>query len=450
MTSPYELAGWLGIWIGAIAVLLLVRRLRRVEGAGLVYSYLLGLWTLHWLGAAVYLAPWYEFRDPATVLDGLVVSAYAVLAFVVGSVALAPVILATRASSATRRSFDAPWRDLPMRYVAVGAAFYTLTFTIIGRLPTLGMVIVAGQQFIVIGLCLGCRRSWREGHVRRTLAILAVATVMPLVTIIGQGFMGYGAAAASVVFVFATSFLRPRWKVATAYVVVGYVALSFYVGYMRDRSEIREVVWGGRSYVERLDQLGETLGNFEWFDPREPKHLVHVDLRLNQNFLVGTAASRLAVMGDYAYGATLLDSALALVPRVIWPSKPVAGGSGDLVARYTGIRFAEGTSVGVGHVLEAYVNFGSLGVLLVFAMLGTLVTVLDAAARERLEANDWEGFAFRYAPGLALLQVGGSIAEAIGTAGATLVAVMVVNHFMARWAPQGHRSDMGHLEVAAR
>jgi len=228
------------------------------------------------------------------------------------------------------------------------------------------------------------------------------------------------------------------------------VALSFYVCYMRDRSEIREVVWGGRSLVDRVEQVFDTVARFEWFDPTYPTHLVHVDTRLNQNFLVGSAVSRLAVMGDYAYGGTLMDSVLALVPRVIWPDKPVSGGSGDLVTRYTGLRFAEGTSVGVGHVLEAYINFGTLGVVAVFAILGTVVTVIDTVSRERLEANDWRGFALRYGPGLALLQVGGSLAEAMGSLAATLVAVVVVNHLLSRSAPEGHRAEMGHLEVAVR
>ncbi len=47
------------------------------------------------------------------------------------------------------------------------------------------------------------------------------------------------------------------------------------------------------------------------------------------------------------------------IPRALWPNKPVVGGSGDLVSTYTGIRFADGTSVGIGQVLESFVNFGT-------------------------------------------------------------------------------------------
>jgi hypothetical protein len=449
IAGPLDLAAWLIAWLGAVVLLMLVRRARQTPGSGLVYAYLLNLWSLHWLGAVLYLLPWARSRDFDLVLRGLMESVQGVFAFVFGSIVLAPVVLSLRSPTRQLPAMETPWRELPRWYLLVGAGSYLVASSLVGRIPTIGSVLVSGQQFVVVGLCLACWRAWREDRGGRVAALLGLSAMYPLVTIVGQGFMGYGVAAAAVVFMFAASFLRPRWKTATAYVLVAYLLMSFYVSYMRDRGEIREVVWGGRPLAERVEQLYETLARFEWFDPTDPAHLLHVDVRLNQNVFVGVAANRLGLGGEYAYGETFGDAVLALVPRAIWPDKPSFGGSGDLVRRYTGIRFAEGTSVGVGHVLELYINFGTTGVVVGLMLLGLAVTLLDAVATERLAANDWQGFALRYVPALALLQAGGALAEATGAAAASVVAVLLMNHLLGRWTVPVRVQRMS-VELSAR
>src|SRR5262249_48114281 len=146
--------------------------------------------------------------------------------------------------------------------------------------------------------------------------------------------------------------------VVVAGLLLGFVGLSVYVSYMRDRSEIRDVVWGGQSLGDRVDRVATTFHAFEWFDPSKDEHLARIDSRLNQSFLVGAAVSRLSDIGGFAGGETLWDALIAVVPRALWPDKPVVAGSGNLVTRFTGIEFAAGTSVGIGQVMEFYVNFG--------------------------------------------------------------------------------------------
>src|SRR5205823_2807942 len=157
--------------------------------------------------------------------------------------------------------------------------------------------------------------------------------------------------------------------------------------YMRDRGEIREVVWGGQSLRNRAERVTTTIKAFEWFDPSNNDHLTRVDDRLNQSYMVGAAVSRLSDIGGYAHGATLWEALLALILRAIWPEKPITAGSGKLVTEYTGIPFAAGTSVGIGQVMEFYVNFGTLGVLIGFTIMGIAITVLDLLAAECLAAG---------------------------------------------------------------
>jgi hypothetical protein len=176
--------------------------------------------------------------------------------------------------------------------------------------------------------------------------------------------------------------------------------------------------------------MAHPLANFEWFDPLVDRHLFSIDHRLNQNIFVGAAVQNLSDYGDYAYGKTIGEALLALVPRAVWPDKAIVAGSGDLVSQYTGFRFSEGTSVGIGQVMECYINFGAIGVVSGFLLLGTLVTILDRMAAQRLVSGDWQGFVLWYLVGLSCLQVGGSFVELVGCAGASVVIVLLMNRYV--------------------
>src|SRR5207245_1669091 len=86
-----------------------------------------------------------------------------------------------------------------------------------------------------------------------------VAASLPFLTVVTQGYIGYGTVAALSVFAFITSFYRPRWKLVIIGLLVAYLGLSLYVTYMRDRQDIRDVVWGGQSYRARAQRVYGTL-----------------------------------------------------------------------------------------------------------------------------------------------------------------------------------------------
>src|SRR4051812_46235184 len=98
---------------------------------------------------------------------------------------------------------------------------------------------------------------------------------------------------------------------------------------------------------------------------------------MNQDFLIGLAMENLeAGRVPFANGRTIADAVLGLVPRAIWPDKPIAAGSGDLVSVYTGLNFPEWTSVGIGQVMECYVNFGTPGLVFGFILIGALLVFI--------------------------------------------------------------------------
>ncbi|MEO7190499.1 MAG: hypothetical protein ABI051_05540 [Vicinamibacterales bacterium] len=408
-------------WI-VLAAAIVIHRWREGRGMGLVVAFVVSLTSLHWLAATLYVMPWYTGLDRDDVGKGLQIAFVALVGFGIG------VVLMSRALRSRRDDVEVALPAVTPRigllYVGVGVLLYGAMLTPLRNLPSIGGLASAGSSAAIFGLCL---LVWHARPSRR-LIWLAGAGLLPLVTIVTQGYLSYGIAALVMVVAFVAEWHRPRWVLLVAGVLLSYVAMSFYVTYMRDRREIREAVWNGATVADRLAVVTKTLGSIELFDPFDDAHLARVDDRLNQNYLVGRAAVWIGNgFAPYGHGTTLVDAALALVPRVFWPDKVVAAGSGDLVSQYTGMQFAEDTSVGIGEVMEFYVNFGTIGVLLGFVVLGGVVLLFDERAGWHLRQGNVQRACLWYLPGLSLLQVGGSFVDVTATMLAALACGVLAN-----------------------
>ena len=422
------------LWALIASAIALVRARTHARTVGLVLAYIANLWLIHWPAALVYLLPWYPGGDWDYTMNGFAQSFYAIVGLAIGILGIAPLVLA--ALRPPRSSSDAaqrrlPNEKLPYTYLVIGLLMYLVIGPLLSHVPTVSAIAHGTQQLTNVGICLLLWYGWFARKRRVFVAALVLACTLPLLSIIREGFLGYGAMALISVMTFTVIFARPRWMLAVLVLAVSYIGFSFYVTYMRDRGDIRASVWGGAPTSERIETLGASIHTIEWFDPHNPIHLLRINERLNQNYLVGAAVESLEQgTTSFAHGQTVLEAFQSLIPRAIWPDKPLQAGSGDIVTRYTGIPFAGGTSVGVGQVLEFYINFGSVGVVLGFMVFGVLLTLLDAWAAQRLWAGDWLQFAVWYLPGLALMQAGGSLVEVASSAGAAVIAVLFVNRYI--------------------
>ncbi len=421
MPVSAEMTYWVAGWL-AIAGVILFRHWRGGWGVGLLLTYLASFAVLHWLAPALQLTSWADAPPSPETMEGLRQSTFAIAAFLVG------VELIGR-----RRD---PAIGLPDRvivpgkvvtlYLGAALALY-LVAPLAAFVPSVSALVSTGATLAAVGVGLKCWQAWALGQTARMWRWLALTALFPLVTVLTQGFLGYGFVAVLIVLAFVASLHRPSLATVAAGVLVFYGGLSIYVTYMRDRSDIREVVWGGEAVERRLGQLQDTFFDVEWFDPRNPQHLKRINERLNQDFLIGAAVLYLRDgWVPYANGGTLTAAAAAVIPRAVWPNKPVVAGSGDIVTTYTGIRFVYGTSVGVGQVMELYVNFGTSGVILGFIVIGMLVTLIDRQAALHLQLGDIRSFALWYMPGLSLLQIGGTLGEVAATAAASAVVVVAI------------------------
>lgn len=418
---------WVVAW-ACLAGFVLYRHWRRGWGVGLLLTYIFSFAALHWLAPLLHLLPWFEPMRGDLTAEGLRQSTFAMAGFAVG---LELLTLGRRRSTDPDEVVEdtdrAAVTGLINLYLVVGVVLYAVAL-MGGRLPIIAAIISTGSTLVSVSVGLKCWDAWRSRHYGSMWLWLAITTIFPLVTVLTQGFLGFGFVAVLIVVSLVASFQRVRWVSAVGAVFLIYGCLSIYVTYMRDRTDIRDVVWGGQRAGMRIAQLQETFRTAEWFDVWNIEHLKRVDKRLNQDHLIGSAVVYLEEgNARYAQGSTLVDAVIALVPRALWPNKPTVAGSGDIVTTYTGIRFVFGTSVGVGQVMELHVNFGTPGVVLGFMVFGAIVGLVDRRAAKHLVQGDISSFALWYMPGLSLLQVGGSLAEVTATAAASSALVVIVN-----------------------
>jgi hypothetical protein len=404
---------WLGFWlfIWVMVLCLVIRSLwsKKLPSVGLPLLYLFSLSILHFFGGFIYYLPWYRARSAYLLSTGSNLnntylgfnqSVYGVVAFGIGTIFLA----------------------------LLGLLFILVIAPILARIPGFSAIITSGISLFLVGLCLGCWQAWCSGDGKAFGFWLLVTFSLPLFTVLILGFIGFGVGASLVVLIFVFNFYRPRWKITVMALLGLYIGLSIFVNYLRDRTEIRSTVWGGQDSYSRIEQVQKTVRKFELFNLFKQEHLETIDTRLNQNVLVGQTVSYMkAGKIDFAQGQTLQDALLSAIPRFLWPTKPVVGGSGNIVSKYAGIKFATGTSVGVGSILELYINFGSWGIICGLLFLGTVIRIVDITAAQKLIHGNWVGMMTWFVPGLNLVQPGGSLSEVVASTSAAIILVFLIN-----------------------
>ena len=219
------------------------------------------------------------------------------------------------------------------------------------------------------------------------------------------GFLSYGSTAIIIVLSVLAISMRSHWRVAVGLTIAAILGFNLFLSYFQHRDELRAAVWGGAPLDERIDVAMDILRDFEWFDSTNQAHLSALDQRLDQNYFAGLAAARIdAGEVDYLYGRSLWEGLMAFVPRLVWPDKPVFGGSPKIVSGMTRLTLSEGTSFGVGNVMEFQINYGMPGVVVGFLVLGWLLGTLDRKAAVAEGSGDLGRVLLFFLPAVALIR----------------------------------------------
>jgi hypothetical protein len=428
----------IALWVALSALLIGLSWTARKASAGLPLAYLFTLTLTHFYGALPYATGLYRPRHQmlldagnslTTTFIGFEMALLGLAGLTVGWFVAGN--LPARTTLAIRHLRPDIQKTMPAILLGLSLLFFFFLAPIMKRIPSMGSLGVAGIFLSVVAAILACADAIRKKDTKKLVWWLVGSTIaFPLITVVFMGFIGYGVGAATLVWVFVFVYYRPRWLSVLAMLFFVYGGLTTFVNYMASRNEIRASVWGERSLGHRLNTLKEIAIHFENFDPRNNDHMELVDSRLNQNHLVGVCAEYMAATGKpHTHGSTLAIAATAWIPRILWPGKPQTGGSGTLVSRYTGINFAAGTSVGVGQVMEYYINFGYWGVFLIFVVFGSIVRYFDIQAAQHLMNHDYWGYASWLLPSIGFMQAGGNSGEIVGSVASSAVFVFLLNKF---------------------
>jgi hypothetical protein len=292
----------------------------------------------------------------------------------------------------------------------------------------------------MLGVTLGLRRSLQRGDKARAARWLAVLAAYPILVLMLGGFMSYGAMAVIIVLAGVVVTYKNPVRIAGAAIVLLAFGMSFFLSYFQHREEIRAAVWGGANTDARIEATLGAVRDVKPFDPNNQAQMFALDQRLNQNYFVGLSAQRIqsGAVG-YLYGRSLVEGAQALIPRALWPDKPVVAGSPKIVSEMTGLDLSQSTSWGVGNVMEFNINFGISGVIVGFLLLGLVLGKLDRSAAENDIAGNLGQTFIPFLTAIALIQPNGSIVEMMSGAAAALVAGLAWRWAWVRW-PRSVRS----------
>lgn len=410
------------IWCGLAAVCVVMASARERSGT-LLLAYFLGLSVIHVPGAL-------NFAGEAPGLLGRAETEIGFRATVAGLAALlvgAALGTATFQPPSARPTAETPQMSkIGLTLLIAGLFSYFVAAPAAAVIPSATAVMSSVGSTLIIGIWAYLYDAELRRDGRRTLLVLAALPLLPLSTLATGGFAGFGIywMICALCFFFVVS--RKRLLLIALAPLVAYVGLSVGVAYFSTRGEIREAVWQEQAgFTERFARIGEIGERFEFYSWNDPEHIYLIDLRLNQNFLVGSGIMRHEQgQSELLYGETV--PLWSLIPRAIWPDKPEVGGSGDLVATFTGMRFAEGTSVGAGQPLEFYANFGWTGLIVGYLLLGFVIGRFDRALGSAFKRADMRAILLAGLPGIALIQPGGSLMEIIVSFVGALVAAHLV------------------------
>ena len=168
--------------------------------------------------------------------------------------------------------------------------------------------------------------------------------------------------------------------------------------------------------------MWDAATNFEFFNIRNNRHLLMVDLRLNQNILVGQGVINMERAGiPYAGTRTIVDGFIAMVPRILWPGKPATAGGSKILSQYTQRKFSKTSTIGIGNILEFYISYGIVALVSGMICLGAAIRYLDILAWKSLAAGDEWKFTSYYLMGLALVSPGNNFSAILSAFAATVI-----------------------------
>ncbi len=424
---PVFFGAWISIGVCMVALVLTIFIVRRSSATlGLPLAYMVNLLLIHLPGAYAFVISGGQYagmqRNGDAIGQGTTLTAIGAMAFVAGAALAA---LKSDGHVWDIGSSESVLNSKFMIFCMVMGGILTFGVNPLRSVPTLGAALYFGSSIWMLMALVGLATAVRNRSGVQFLAWMGVVLIYPLMVLLLTGFLSYGSAAVIIVGSLAVVRVRSSLTSLLLVVALGFLGISVFVNYFSSRTELRSTLWSSAGLEQRVDAVSDVFGGFKLFTTDNPDHLKALDLRLNQNEFVGIAAQRLERgQVEYLKGRSFWEAMISPIPRLIWPNKPVYGGSGQIVTDMTGLRLGRKTSWGVGNVMELYINFGLFSLIPGLLILGFAIGWLDRRAASKLGGADPSRALLYFLPGVALIQPNSSLVEVIGGTFAALLAAV--------------------------
>lgn len=332
-----------------------------------------------------------------------------------------------------------PWRLARRREFGIFCLIAGLSVTygleVLISVPSLGAIIYKAGGIWVLGIMLGLTAALRRGVPKEIALWLVAMSIFPVLTLLRGGFLSFGSIPVFVILARIIITTRSTWRMFVGATLVTLLFFHLFLSYFTNRDEIRAAVWHGAGMETRIERSLNIITDFKLFSPDNTKQLTALDDRLNQNYFVGLAKERIdsGTVG-FLHGRSFWEGAIALVPRAVWPDKPVYAGSSHIVTDMTGFKVNENTSYGVGNVLEFYMNFGMTSLIGGFLLLGILFGWLDRKAALAERSGNLGQCILFFLPALAMIHPNGSLVEMTSGGAAGFFAALAWQWLWTNWS----------------
>lgn len=248
------------------------------------------------------------------------------------------------------------------------------------RLATVGTAVHALTSFSTFGLLVLLAHGLKTR--RYNQLIMAIAIYAPIVLM--QAFAsGHTPAKVSLLIpavCLIGGFRRIGWKSIGTIMICGFLFLAIMSGWMKTRKMIRGGELAQYSFVQKIQRFIP-----EWFGASVESALdtrsAHATIRdrVDMTDILAMQVRHQPRNEPFANGRTVLEAGKTLIPRALWPDKPVTAGGSGFVSKYTGMRRdpRDTTSIGLPYQFELYANGGTICVVAGLFVIGYICGGLE-------------------------------------------------------------------------
>jgi len=257
-----------------------------------------------------------------------------------------------------------PWVTERLVFFSLGLGILgTIAYPFVWYLPTIGTATNLLSSWLKLGLIMAVILFKKEHKFRSLLIALLLYIPAGAVYALNSGHTPLSVDAIVPIALIATCLNRVTLMSFVKLLAWMLPCLYLMFGWMASRGAIRSGELEQFSLSERASRFADVftyeLMNVE-FTPFDIQNVLFERIDMSDILAQETAFETSASGEDeFAYGSTLVNGAIDLVPRAIWEDKPTVAGYANFVGQYTGTSRDDNTSVGVPVQFELYANGGA-------------------------------------------------------------------------------------------